>query len=260
MRSLKWALLPLLLASPAWAQSTVVQGVLAQTYGSGGSNTGFIAPSVLMGTLQSVPSTWSNQTFDCSVNTCSNVPGSSITGTVSSATTAGSATTATSASTATNASTANALSTTPSQCSAGNVSNGIQPNGNANCIAAYAGVTVGLPTTRTLSLATAYQATTSTKAALVTVNLSSTASLSLTTGTTNSANVYIGSTNAVATGSGTAVGTYTNSLTGTLVVGLNINTNSVQTISFALPANWFFAIVQNSGSVSINSAFDQSIS
>lgn len=123
----------------------------------------------------------------------------------------------------------------------------------------YATNSVGSPTSRSLSLATAYQATTTSKPAVVTVNLNSTAGLTLTTGATNTAQIVIGSTNAVASGTGTVIGNYSNSLTGTLVVGLAINTASASPITFVLPANWYFAVRQTSGTVSITSAFDQQI-
>lgn len=120
-------------------------------------------------------------------------------------------------------------------------------------------VSIGSPNTRSLALATAYQATASTKPAIVTVNLTSAAALSLTAGATNTADIVIGATNAVASGTGTVIGKYANSLTGTLVVGLAINTSSGAPITFALPAGWFFAVRQTAGTVTITSGFDQAI-
>lgn len=118
---------------------------------------------------------------------------------------------------------------------------------------------IGSPVSRSLSANTAYQATTNTKPAFVTLNLTSTASLTLTAGATNTAQVVIGSTNAVASGTGTVIGQYSNSLTGTLVVGLAINTAAQTPITFALPVGWFFAIRPTSGNVTISSAYDQSL-
>lgn len=117
----------------------------------------------------------------------------------------------------------------------------------------------GTPMSRTLSLATAYQASDTSKPAMVTVNLTSTANFSLSGGTTNSADIVIGSTNAVASGTGTVVGKYSNSITGTIAVGLNMNSASANPLTFALPSGWFFAIRQTSGTVSITSAFDQKV-
>lgn len=118
---------------------------------------------------------------------------------------------------------------------------------------------VGYPTTRTLSLATAYQATDNTKPAVVTINISSTATLSLSGGTTNTADVVVGSTNAVAGGTGTAICKYVNTNTGTLTVGLNVSTVSASTCTFALPVGGYFAIRQTAGTVTISSAFDASV-
>jgi len=135
-------------------------------------------------------------------------------------------------------------------------------NGTWRPISFYAGGTTfsaGTPNSRSLSLATAFQATNTAKAAVVTVNLSSTANLTLTTGATNTATIVIGSTNAVASGTGTVIGSYNNSLTGSLVVGINMSTTSTSPITFVLPAGWFFAVRQTSGAVTITSAFDQSI-
>lgn len=252
MKRLALFLATLLLAP--LAQADTVTAVLAETYGTGGSNTGFIPPSELMSTLQSTAASWSGQTFDCSVNTCVNLPGSAVTGTVASAT---AASTATSATTAT---TAGSLSASPTQCSGSNVATGIQANGNANCASAYTGPTVGSPTSRTMAFATAYQATTTTHPAFVTINLTSTASLTISGGVTNTATVYMGSTSGVASGTGTAICSYSNSNTGTLVVGVSISTISTTPCSFALPAGGYFAVVLNSGSVSVTSAFDESLS
>lgn len=115
----------------------------------------------------------------------------------------------------------------------------------------------GAPTSRSLGLATAYQATDNTKAAVVTINITSTANFSLVGGTTNSADILIGSTNAVASGTGTIVGKYSNSVTGTIAVGLNMNSASAVSYTIALPVGWYFSVRQTGGTVSITSAFDQ---
>lgn len=117
----------------------------------------------------------------------------------------------------------------------------------------------GSPNSRTLSLATAYQATNTAKPAIVTINLTSTANFSLTGGTTNTADVLIGSTNGVASGTGTIMGKYANSVTGTIAVGLNMNSQAANTYTLALPAGWYFAVRQTAGTVTITSAFDQSV-
>lgn len=118
----------------------------------------------------------------------------------------------------------------------------------------------GSPNTRTLSAATAYQATDPTKAALVNLNITSTASISLTGGTTNSVDVVIGSTSAVASGTGTVIAKYGNSNTGALTIGLNLSTISGVPCSFVIPTGWYFAYRVISGTASLASAFDQSLS
>lgn len=118
---------------------------------------------------------------------------------------------------------------------------------------------ISSPNSRSLTLATAFQATDNSRAAMVTVNLTSTATLSLSGGTTNSATVVIGATNAVASGTGTVINSYSNSNTGSLTIGLNLSTVSAVPVTFALPKNWFFAVLQTSGAVTITSAYDQAI-
>lgn len=118
-------------------------------------------------------------------------------------------------------------------------------------------VALGPPVTRSVSLATAYQATTPDKPGVVTINLTSTANFSLTGGTTNSADILIGATAGVAGGTGTIVGKYSNSVTGTIAVGLNMNSAAAQAFTLALPAGWFFAVRQTSGTVVVTSAYDQ---
>lgn len=118
---------------------------------------------------------------------------------------------------------------------------------------------LGAPTSRAVSLATAYQATDPTRPALVTVNLTSTASLSLSGGTTNTADIVIGSTNGVAGGTGTAIGKYANTNTGALTIGLALSTVSAVSYTVALPAGWYFAVRQTAGTVAVTSAFDQSV-
>lgn len=117
----------------------------------------------------------------------------------------------------------------------------------------------GTPTSRTLSLATAYLATTTTKPAMVTINLTSTANFSLVGGTTNTADILIGSTTGVATGTGTIMCKYGNSITGTIAVGLNMNSVAAYSCTLALPAGYYFAIRQTAGTVTITSAFDQAV-
>ena len=116
----------------------------------------------------------------------------------------------------------------------------------------------GYPTSRSLSLATAYQCTNTAKPCVVTINLNSTANLTLSGGTTIVGEVRVGNANTVASGGGTAVGAYKNSLTGTLVVGVTLASDSYNSITVMVPTGGYFAIRQTSGSgLTVVSAFDQ---
>lgn len=117
----------------------------------------------------------------------------------------------------------------------------------------------GSPASRSPSLATAYQATDPTKPAIVTINLTSTANFSLSGGTTNTADVLIGATNGVAGGTGTIICKYANSITGTIAIGLNMNSQAAYTCTANVPIGWYWAIRQTGGTVTITSAFDQSV-
>lgn len=137
--------------------------------------------------------------------------------------------------------------------------NGSNGTNGTNGINGIDGISVfSAPTSRSLSLSTAYQATNPAKPAIVVITLQSTSSISLAGAVNNEGIIYIGNTNAVASGTGSAVGQYKNNLGGTLVIGLNLNNQQAQTTTFALPANWYFAVRQTSGSgLTIVSAFDQ---
>lgn len=118
---------------------------------------------------------------------------------------------------------------------------------------------IGTPNSRTLALATAYQATDPTRPSMVTINLTSTAAMTVSGGSTNGANVLQGTTTGVATGTGSVVCVYTNTNTGTLTLGLAVSTISGTTCTMTVPVGGYFSIIQTSGTVSISSAFDQSI-
>lgn len=119
---------------------------------------------------------------------------------------------------------------------------------------------VGAPNSRSLSLATAYQATDNSKSSLVTVTLTSSAALTLSGGTTITGTLVIGSTNAVASGTGNVVCNYSNGLTGTVVLGVNMGNVQTASYSVMLPAGWYFAVRQTAGTgLSIVSAFDQAL-
>ncbi len=117
----------------------------------------------------------------------------------------------------------------------------------------------GAPTVRTFALATAYRAADPAKPAVITLNLTSSASLSLAIGQTHSADIVIGATAAVAAGTGTVIGRYSNSLTGSLIIGLAVATSSSAPVVVNLPIGWYIAVRQTSGTVTISSVFDQPI-
>lgn len=116
----------------------------------------------------------------------------------------------------------------------------------------------GSPNVRTVSLATAYQATDPSKASVVTVTLQAQSAISLTGANNNEGTIVLGSTSAVASGTGTTIANYKNNLGGGLVVGLNLNIQTAQTYTIAMPAGWYFAVRQTTGTgLAVVSAFDQ---
>lgn len=122
-------------------------------------------------------------------------------------------------------------------------------------------VLIGSPAAKlSPALTTSYQATDPTKATLVTVNITSTSSISLGGTTNNEGGIWIGSANTVNATTGTQVGVYKNSLGGTLVVGLTLTSAQTQPYSFVLPVGWYYAIRQTVGTgMTIVSVFDQSL-
>lgn len=115
---------------------------------------------------------------------------------------------------------------------------------------------VGYGVNRTLALATAYQATDPTKAAVITLSLDCTITGVISVATSCQGEVRVGATTAVATGTGNIAGLYKNSL------GLSIINNLGQdmTITVLLPIGGYFAVRQTAGSgLSTANAFDQSI-
>lgn len=121
------------------------------------------------------------------------------------------------------------------------------------------GAIVNPPNAVAATLGTAFQATDPTRGALCVVNLTSTAQLTLGGGQTHTGNIVIGSTAAVAAGTGTVVGVYTNSQTGTVIVGVGLNAQLSMPIAFYLPKGWYYAVRQTAGTITIVSAYDQAI-
>lgn len=136
---------------------------------------------------------------------------------------------------------------------------GTQPAAVQSMIQAATTTLVGPPNPLSMSLATAYQASDPTKQAIISINLVSSAALTLSGGQTITGDVLIGPTNAVAAGTGTQIGKYRNSINGGVVIGVNITTDSGQFFAFLLPTGWFYAVRQTSvpGPLSITSAYEQ---
>lgn len=119
---------------------------------------------------------------------------------------------------------------------------------------------VGSPTSRSVSLSTAYQCTNTARPCSITITLQAQSSVSLSGASNNEGAVTIGSTSGVAAGTGTNIATYKNNLGGTLVIGLNLNSQQANTYSVLLPAGWYFAVRQTAGSgLQVVSAFDQAL-
>lgn len=121
-------------------------------------------------------------------------------------------------------------------------------------------ITVGAPSARTLALATAYQCANVSRACFISVTLQAQSAISLTGASNNEGAVTLGSTTAVATGTGSNVAIYKNNLGGGLVVGLNLNSQQANTYAVAVPVGYYFAIRQTAGTgLQVVSAFDQQL-
>jgi len=115
------------------------------------------------------------------------------------------------------------------------------------------------PTARSLALATAYQATSTTKPAFISVMVEATYTVTVASAQTDTMELWIGPTAAVATGSGFAIATWRSGLTG---IALTIGLASIDRGQLAamLPIGWFFAVRRTAGTAAIiTSAFDQSL-
>jgi hypothetical protein len=117
---------------------------------------------------------------------------------------------------------------------------------------------VGDPVPRTLSLNTAYQATDPTKAANVKIVLSTTTTIGVGSPQDNTFAVYVGTTNAVAGGTGTIGDTGGLALNVTLI---SLGLTQTQSATVMLGIGRYFAIRRLTGTQTvIASAYDQSLS
>ncbi len=116
---------------------------------------------------------------------------------------------------------------------------------------------ISSPNTRSLSLATAYQATDTTKPAFVTVILECVATVGIGSPAANTVEMIIGSTNAVASGTGTLADAFRSDLSVTLI---SLGWTGRQSLRANLPINWYFAIRRTAGTgCSISSSYDQGL-
>lgn len=115
----------------------------------------------------------------------------------------------------------------------------------------------GYPASKSISLGTAFQCADTSKGCVISVTLGSTASLTISGGTANTADCVIGTTSGIGTSGGTTWAKYRSTLSGTLVVGVTVNTDGYQTFDFKMPAGAYAAIRQTGGTVSIVSATEQ---
>lgn len=114
----------------------------------------------------------------------------------------------------------------------------------------------GPPVTRTINIGTAYQASTPSKPAVVTLNVQAQAGINI-LGFACSGKVIVGPANTVSASTGMTVAQFKhtflpsqNGLTGV----------QVTPIVFALPANYYFAFIQTEGTaITVLSAFDQAV-
>lgn len=113
----------------------------------------------------------------------------------------------------------------------------------------------GLPVARTLALSTAYQASTPSKPAIVTVTPTCTASLTISGGGTCTLQARIGASGLTCS-TGTVAATWTNGNTGTLSVGLAMNQTIGSPYGIALPTGAYFVLCPTAGTFTV-SAVDQ---
>lgn len=117
---------------------------------------------------------------------------------------------------------------------------------------------VGAPVARTLAFATAYQATTNTKPAAVSIVVDCTTTISLGSPQANTVELIIGATNAVASGTGTLADTFRSDLSVSILISLGWTGR--QSLQCTLPVGYYFAVRRTAGTgMTIVSAFDQAL-
>lgn len=114
---------------------------------------------------------------------------------------------------------------------------------------------ISYPSSRSVSLGTAYQCTDTTKPCQVTVNVRCPLSLSLLTGATCEGEVRVGNSSSVSTGGGTNIAPIYRNASGVL----GLSTNDTETKVVSIPTGGYFAVRQTSGTVNIVSVYEQAI-
>lgn len=128
---------------------------------------------------------------------------------------------------------------------------------HVHALPAAGAVAIGAPVTRTVTVATAYQASTSAKAAFVSVEIECTTTVGIGAPQANTIELVIGATSAVATTGGTRVDVFRQDLSVTLI---SLGFTGRQVLKACLPAGYYFAVRRPAGSgTTIIASFDQVI-
>lgn len=115
----------------------------------------------------------------------------------------------------------------------------------------------GIPTSKTVAFATAYQAANSAKPAIISVLIDTTVTVGIGAPTTNTVEMITGPTNAVAGGTGALTDRYRNDLSVTLI---SLGFTGSNKLTAFLPAGYWFAVRRTVGTgSSVNSAFEQAV-
>lgn len=120
--------------------------------------------------------------------------------------------------------------------------------------------TLGIRNPRTLTPGTAVQCTDPTKSCYMGLTIASTISFSIVGSAANTADFVAGTTSAIGTSGGTAIGQYSNSISTGLSVGVATSTGQTQTVVFPIGVGEWFAIRTVSGTYTVSRAYDQSAS
>lgn len=116
------------------------------------------------------------------------------------------------------------------------------------------------PVARSVSVSAAYQSTSSGLPSSFFLNLTSTSTISLSGTTNNEGGVWMGPDASVASTGGTKVCDYKNSFGGSLVIGLTLSASQSAQCVVMLPAGWYFAVRQTTGSgMTVSTAFEQGV-